>query len=105
MPGLEAAACRCPIVATNCGGVTDFVFEGRNGYLVPVGDWEAMAARIREIVTLQDPAWRSMSNASHEIARRFNWDTSAEELEREFLRLRGYRQPQGSRADVVTFKA
>ncbi|MFQ5463214.1 MAG: glycosyltransferase family 4 protein, partial [Phycisphaerae bacterium] len=34
MPGLEAAACRCPVVATRCGGPADYVEEGRSGYLV-----------------------------------------------------------------------
>ena len=38
MPGLEAAACRCPVVTTRCGGPEDYVQDGVSGYLVPVGD-------------------------------------------------------------------
>ncbi|MEZ6164273.1 MAG: glycosyltransferase family 4 protein [Phycisphaerales bacterium] len=39
-------ACHCPIVSTKCGGPADFVREGENGYLVEIGDAEAMADRI-----------------------------------------------------------
>jgi len=38
MPGLEAAACHCPIVSTLCGGPEDYVEDGASGFLVPVGD-------------------------------------------------------------------
>jgi glycosyltransferase involved in cell wall biosynthesis len=31
---LEAMACGCPVIATRCGGVEDFVVSGENGYLV-----------------------------------------------------------------------
>jgi glycosyltransferase involved in cell wall biosynthesis len=46
---VEALACGCPIVATNCvGGPADILEGGRFGRLVPVGDREAMARAILE---------------------------------------------------------
>jgi glycosyltransferase involved in cell wall biosynthesis len=81
MPGLEAAACRCPIVSTRCGGPEDYVHEGVNGYLVPVDDPQAMAGAILKILRLDDTAWRAMSQASHDTARDFSWDRSAQKLE------------------------
>lgn len=52
---VEALACGCPIVATNCvGGPADILDGGRFGRLVPVGDVEAMAQAILE--TLDTPA-------------------------------------------------
>jgi glycosyltransferase involved in cell wall biosynthesis len=46
---VEALACGCPIVATNCvGGPADILEGGRFGRLVPVGALEAMAEAILE---------------------------------------------------------
>lgn len=81
MPGIEAMASHCPVVSTRCGGPEDFVREGINGYLVEVGDDEAMADRISRVLDLDAQAWSSMSTASYEIAQEFNWDRSAEKLE------------------------
>jgi glycosyltransferase involved in cell wall biosynthesis len=92
MPGLEAAACYCPVVATRCGGPEDYVHEGVNGHLVPVDDAPAMAEAILDILRLDDAAWREMSRASHEIALEFDWDQSAEKLEAALLAALG-RQP------------
>ena len=52
---VEALACGCPIVATDCvGGPADILAGGRFGRLVPVGDIEAIAQAILD--TLDSPA-------------------------------------------------
>jgi glycosyltransferase involved in cell wall biosynthesis len=81
MPGIEAAACRCPLVSTRCGGPEDYIEEGVNGFLVPVGDAVAMAKRIGEVLALDAGRWSEMSDASHRIAGRFDWDRSAATLD------------------------
>lgn len=86
MPGLESAACRCPIVATRCGGPEDYVDDGHNGFLVDVGDAAGMADRILRVVRNDDIAWRAMSEASYAVARRFDWDQSAGLLEAALLK-------------------
>ena len=85
MPGLEAAACRCPVVSTRCGGPEDYVNNNFKGILVPVGDAEAMARAIQRILSLDGEAWQQMSEASYEVACRFDWDRSAEILEQAIL--------------------
>ena len=85
MPGLESAACRCPVVSTRCGGPEDYVDDGRSGYLVDVGSPRQMAHRVLDVVTQDDASWRQMSEASHAIARTFNWEGSAEILEAALL--------------------
>jgi glycosyltransferase involved in cell wall biosynthesis len=89
LPGLEAAACRCPVVATRCGGPEDFVHDGRSGHLVPRGDAESMAKRLVDVVSMSDAEWRRMSDASYEIARRFSWPQSARRLEGALLQYLG----------------
>ena len=86
MPGLEAAACGCPVVATRCGGPEDYVIEGETGLLVPVNDVEAIAAACKRILELDETDWSRMSKACVRIAKRFDWDKSAELLEKTFYR-------------------
>ncbi len=56
LAALEAMACEVPVVATRVGGLEEVVEDGESGYLLPVGDVEAMAARTLDI--LRDPALR-----------------------------------------------
>ena len=51
---VEAMACGCPVVATDCpGGGREILEGGRLGRLVPVGDAESMAEAM--IMTLDEP--------------------------------------------------
>jgi glycosyltransferase involved in cell wall biosynthesis len=98
LPGLEAAACRCPVIATRCGGPEDYVEEGISGYLVPVGDPVAMADRLVALLRAPEPAWCAMSDASYAISRRFRWDRSAEILERALQAYVSRPQPEDAQA-------
>jgi glycosyltransferase involved in cell wall biosynthesis len=51
---LEAMASGLPVVGTRCGGPETCVVEGETGYLVPVGDAEALARSMQ--VLLEDRA-------------------------------------------------
>jgi glycosyltransferase involved in cell wall biosynthesis len=51
---LEAMAYGVPVVSTRIGGIPDAVLEGETGFLVDVGDAEAIATRVVRI--LRDPA-------------------------------------------------
>ncbi len=97
MPGIEAMASHCPIVSTRCGGPEDFVREGENGYLVDVGDDEAMADRVARVLDLDDDSWKRMSAASYRIAGEFDWDRSAEKLEATLYRWLDHPQEGWSR--------
>ncbi len=87
MPGIEAAACRCPLVSTRCGGPEDYVEDGVNGYLTPVDDVTRMAEAIKKVVSQSRESWALMSEASFRISQRFDWDISAGLLEKAMLSL------------------
>ncbi len=46
---LESMAAGLPVVATDCGALRDLVEDGTTGWLVPVGDVAALAARLGEL--------------------------------------------------------
>lgn len=85
MPMLEAAACHCPIVATDYGGANDFIENGMNGYIVPVKNPEMLAKGIITILNLSNAEWIEMSKASYEMSKKFDWDKSAEILEKALM--------------------
>lgn len=61
--GLEAMSCGIPVVATDCGGTSDYVIDGKNGYLVDVNDDVKMAERALYILSSQD-SYKDFSNYS-----------------------------------------
>lgn len=63
---LEAMAMGLPILATPVGAVPDLVQEGVNGFLVPVGDVEALTERLCELASQPDLVQR-MGQASREL--------------------------------------
>lgn len=65
---LEALSCGTPVVATAVGGIPEQIIEGKTGCLVPPGDCELMAQRIREL--MEGPLMvGAMSTAAAEDAR------------------------------------
>ncbi len=46
----EAMSCGLPVIATKCGGPEILVKEGQTGYLVPPGDSEMLAEKIKSLV-------------------------------------------------------
>jgi len=53
LAALEAMACGVPVVASAVGGLPEVVVQGQGGFLFPLGDVEAMAQKVLEL--LQQP--------------------------------------------------
>lgn len=48
---LESLACGTPVIAFDCpGGTSEIIHHGKNGWLVPAGDWSLMGEKIIELV-------------------------------------------------------
>ena len=86
MPVLEAMACGCAVVATDCGGPKDQIVDGQNGFLVPVGDVEQIISRILLLLNNPDLRTRIQKNAL-ETSRQFTWEKCVDALEATLGRL------------------
>lgn len=77
---LEAMAYGKPVIASAAGGIVDIVRDGRNGFLVPPGDADALARAIRRLTADPELA-TSMGAAGREDVRTgFSWEVIVERL-------------------------
>ncbi len=78
---LEAAAAAVPAIGTRIYGITDAIVEGKTGFLVPVRDAAALAARMRQLAG-DAPLREEMGRAARERVLR---DFRPEDLTRAML--------------------
>lgn len=67
---LEAMAMRKPIITTDIPGCRETVEEGKNGYLAPPRDVDALVQAIRRFLSLPDEERRQMGQYGREKAER-----------------------------------
>lgn len=83
----EAMSCGIPVVATRVGGLCEVVEDGVNGFLVPVGDYRALADK--SITILQNPPLQeSMGKKAREkILKKFSPDKIVPQIESVYFKL------------------
>lgn len=87
MPVLEAMACGCCVVATDCGGTRDMIINGENGFLVPTGNPQEIVNKVD--LLLSDPELRArLGERAEQTAERFGWESSIDKLEKTLAALR-----------------
>jgi glycosyltransferase involved in cell wall biosynthesis len=85
---LEGMIHRKPVVATAVGGIPDKVFDGRNGYLAPPGDAEALAEKIALALEQRD-CWPAWGDESGQIVRStFHWPVVARRTLEEYEKMK-----------------
>lgn len=82
LPPLEAMACGCCAVISDCGGVREYARGDENCLLAPAGSSEAIASAIRRLVDHKD-LLTSLARKGLETASRFTWDQTVESFERQ----------------------
>jgi glycosyltransferase involved in cell wall biosynthesis len=69
----EAMASGLPVIVTEATGAADLIVDGENGYIVPVGDSEAICERLRHLA--ENPhLLRQMGEAARTTARSLTLD-------------------------------
>lgn len=80
---IEAMAAGIPVVASDVGGIPTLVREGENGYVIPIGDHHALAARLRQLLS-DEPLRRRMGDAGYVRA---HTELTEQAYVREFTRM------------------
>ena len=65
---MEACAIGRPIITTDIPGCKETVDEGRNGFLVPMGDAEALAEAMKRFLALSENDKEKMASESRKLA-------------------------------------
>jgi len=82
LAALEAMACGVPAIGTNAGGVPELITNGVDGFMEGVGDLDAQAGRVIELLT-DDGLHRRMAAAARQTAvSRFSTDRIIPRYER-----------------------
>jgi D-inositol-3-phosphate glycosyltransferase len=98
---LEAMACGRPVIGSAVGGITFTVRDDVTGYLVPPRDPEALAARLRQLLTR--PALRArMGRAGRvRVEREFTWRTVAERTSALYRTLLTHERPEAAASQLA----
>jgi glycosyltransferase involved in cell wall biosynthesis len=84
---LESMAAAVPVVATDCGAVRDLVADGEEGFVVPVGDPAALAARLEQLIADLDGRREMGARARARAEREYSIELTAAEYQRLFIEL------------------
>lgn len=91
MAALEAMASGTPVIASGVGGLQYLIKDGETGFLVPVRDAEALAAKIRQLLASPADRHRMGKNAAA-LARDYDWPIIADKLSAVFIEAQNARR-------------
>jgi glycosyltransferase involved in cell wall biosynthesis len=77
---LESMAYGTPVITTDCGGPTEFVRDDYNGFIVPVGDSEAVAEKVRLLRNNPEIHQRLSRNAIATIENEMSHSRTVEQM-------------------------
>ncbi len=88
MVALEAMASGTPVIASDVGGLSTLVRDGRTGFLVPDGDVEALAAKLLPVLALPE-IHDTLGEHGVATAEGYGWPVIAERIDALYERLLG----------------
>jgi glycosyltransferase involved in cell wall biosynthesis len=84
---LEAMAMEVPVVATRVSGIPEMVEEGKNGFLVPVGDDKALAEAVSRLLSDRGMARRMGALGRRKVEENFTIQKTVEKTQDLYLAL------------------
>ena len=78
--GLEAMACKAPVIGSNIGGLTDYIENGKNGYFFQPSDSAELAEKMILYLSLPKEKQQDMKNAAYQTALKYHANIVSEKL-------------------------
>ncbi|HIO41703.1 MAG TPA: glycosyltransferase, partial [Aquifex sp.] len=77
------------VISTSAGGISEYLRDGENGFLVPVGDKEKLLRAMERALNLSEVEYRQMGKRAMETAEGYSIERTAEGYVRLFNKLLG----------------
>lgn len=78
---LEAMAARLPVIASEVDGTPELIEHGVTGWLVPPGNVDELARRIRHVAESEDERRKVSANAFERVSSQFSWNSVADQYD------------------------
>lgn len=75
---VEARIMKLPVVCYSVGGISDIIIDGKNGFLIPSGDYTALAQKIL-VLSKDKDLYAAMQNNSHDQLDNFKLNAMIQE--------------------------
>lgn len=79
---MEAMACRLPVVSSDISGIPELIDHDINGYLVPEGDFQTLANRLKDLFSNPDLMINFGKKGYDKVLKEFNVSLSVDFLDR-----------------------
>lgn len=81
---IEALSYKKPVVASNVGGITDIVINGKTGLLVPEKNSEELTIALKRILSDTNLAKRLGEEGYNHVKEKFGWDRIIQQLKKTY---------------------
>ncbi|UOQ47596.1 N-acetyl-alpha-D-glucosaminyl L-malate synthase BshA [Gracilibacillus caseinilyticus] len=86
---LEAMACGVPCVGSNIGGIPEVIADGETGFIEELGDTEAFASRVLELLQNKQKWQQFSENAIERVTHRFSSEKIRKQYESLYYQVLG----------------
>lgn len=84
---VEAMACALPVIATDAVGFQEVIRDGETGYIVPVGDVQAMAGYMMKLYRNKELRRKMGENGRRRVEKLYDWEQCMDSMIRIYKRL------------------
>lgn len=83
----QAMACRLPLICTTNTGGEDLITDGKEGFVIPIRDVEALKEKILYLYENQDICYEMGQAAMRKVQQGFTWDDYGNKIYAEYQRV------------------